>query len=106
MKAFTPNPLTLNNDQAPPGGAWSKNYNKTAKSWSFELHNMNSFYFTLQLFTDGVVAFTYDNITIPPFNVCQNFTAQLTNAPKQTAYFKLLATNLTSVDSYGALYFR
>ena len=62
--------------------------------------------FILQLFTDGVVAFTFSNITLAPFDICGNTATQLANAPKQNSYFKLMATNLTSVDTYGAIYFR
>ena len=53
-----------------------------------------------------MIAFATDNTAIPPFDVCMPLTPQLTGAPKQTSYFKLLATDLTNVDTYGAIYFR
>ena len=53
-----------------------------------------------------MVAFTYDTISMPPFDVCTDSASQLMNAPIETSYFKLFPTNLTNVDTYGAIYFR
>ena len=59
----------------------------------------------LQIFTDGVIAFATVNTAITSFDVCMT-PPQVTGAPNQTSYFKLLATNLTNVETYGAIYFR